>query len=147
MRKTSKIITAIALAGLAVAGGAAFTATGVSSGKSGEAPLSQSVGGQVTQTVTGAHLMSVVYGYSDTTSKTTVNKITLTFGELHAAADVSAMPWTGTVPTSGTSISFTQGTGNTYESATSPALSILDLVLKFRSFEAVEHRIAESPNE
>ncbi len=54
MRTPSKIITALALAGLAVAGGAAFTATGV------DKPCRQSqfIGGTVAQSVTGATLTS-----------------------------------------------------------------------------------------
>jgi len=57
MRTPSKIITALALAGLAVAGGAAFTATGVDT----QAGDTQFIGGTVSQTVTGAVLNKIVY--------------------------------------------------------------------------------------
>ena len=62
MRTPSKIITALALAGLAVAGGAAFTATGIIDG----APTTAYVGGAVSQSVAGAvTLSSIAYGFDD----------------------------------------------------------------------------------
>lgn len=77
MRKSAKIITALSVTGLAVAAGSAFTGTGLST----TAGASQFVGGQVTQTVTGATLSGLEYGFVDSTTKTAVNKVTLTFAE------------------------------------------------------------------
>ncbi len=79
MRTPSKIITALALAGLAVAGGAAFTGAGVTNSVSA---ASQYIGGTVDQNVSGAELSSAVYGYwtdPANASHRVVNKITLTF--------------------------------------------------------------------
>lgn len=78
MRKSAKIITALSVAGLAVAAGSAFTGTGVAT--AGQAASGQFVGGTVSQSVTGATLNSIVYGFTDGT-KTGVNKVTLTFAD------------------------------------------------------------------
>lgn len=78
MRKSAKIFTALSVAGLAVAAGSAFTGTGVTT--SGQAASEQFVGGTVNQTVTGATLDSLVYGFTDGT-KTAVNEVTLTFAD------------------------------------------------------------------
>jgi hypothetical protein len=74
MNKRMRILAAVAFAGLATASGAAFTATGLNDTTSG----TQFLGGTVHQTVTGADLVSVVYGYTDLTN-TEVNSIVLTF--------------------------------------------------------------------
>ena len=74
MRKSAKLITALSVAGLAVAAGSAFTGAGLMNA----AGSSQFVGGQVSQTVTGATLSNLQYGFTDAT-KTAVNQVTLTF--------------------------------------------------------------------
>ena len=68
MRKSSKIISAAAIAVLAAAGGTAFTATGLDI--TGQAASAQFIGGTVTQGVTGATLKDILYGYgTDDTQK------------------------------------------------------------------------------
>jgi hypothetical protein len=74
MRTSSKIIGAVAVAGLVAAGGSAFTATGLAR----TAPASQYVGGTVSQSVTGATLSDVSYHFSDAPANTSVASITLT---------------------------------------------------------------------
>jgi hypothetical protein len=78
MRTSVKVITALSVAGLAVAAGSAFTGSGLST--TGMAASTQFVGGTVSQSVTGATLNSVVYGFTDGT-KTAVNQVTLTFAD------------------------------------------------------------------
>lgn len=78
MRKSAKIITALSVAGLAVAAGSAFTGAGLST--TGQASSTQFVGGQVSQNVTGATLTNLQYGFTDGT-KTAVNQVTLTFAD------------------------------------------------------------------
>jgi hypothetical protein len=75
MRKSSRILVAATFVGLAVAGGAAFTATGLTT----TAGSTQFVGGTVTQTVTGATLNGVDYSFSDAPANTLVNSVVLTF--------------------------------------------------------------------
>jgi hypothetical protein len=75
MRKTSKIITALALAGIAVAGGAAFTAGGVTD----TSATKGFVGGSVSQNVEGAVLTSVNYTYGEELGIGTVSSVALTF--------------------------------------------------------------------
>ena len=101
MRKSAKIFTALSVAGLAVAAGSAFTGTGVTT--SGQAASEQFVGGTVNQTVTGATLDSLVYGFTDGT-KTAVNEVTLT------VADATG----GKTPT----LSLTGGTAATFTCTT-----------------------------
>ena len=71
MRTTQKFLVGTALVGLAAAGGAAFTGAGVTNGQA-----TQFVGGTVSQTVTGATMNSVLYGFTDA-SNIAVNKITV----------------------------------------------------------------------
>jgi hypothetical protein len=78
MRKSVKLITALSVAGVAVAAGSAFTGTGVTT--AGQAAANQFVGGTVNQSVTGATLNSIEYGFTDGT-KTAVNQVTLTFAD------------------------------------------------------------------
>jgi hypothetical protein len=78
MRTSVKLITALSVAGVAVAAGSAFTGTGVTT--AGQATVDQFVGGTVNQSVTGATLNSIEYGFTDGT-KTAVNKVTLTFSD------------------------------------------------------------------
>ncbi|MDI3193752.1 hypothetical protein QK290_04190 [Pseudarthrobacter sp. AL07] len=94
MRKSAKIITALSVAGLAVAAGSAFTGTGVTT--SGTAASAQFVGGTVSQAVSGATLTTVGYGFFDTTTKNQVNTITLTFAADAAGKAVAAAPSGGT---------------------------------------------------
>jgi hypothetical protein len=76
MQKTAKLVTALTLAGLAFAGSTAFTGAGLSS----VAGPSQFIGGTVTQTVTGATLNSLAYGFTaGDNTKTQVETVTLTF--------------------------------------------------------------------
>ncbi|MFD1212690.1 hypothetical protein ACFQ36_11640 [Arthrobacter sp. GCM10027362] len=77
MRTSAKFLTAATVAGLTFAAGSAFTGAGVTN----NAGATQFIGGTVTQTVTGATLNSVVYGFSDAPANTTVNEVTLTFGD------------------------------------------------------------------
>lgn len=84
---TTKILGAVAVAGLVAATGSAFTGTGLTN----NAGASQFVGGTVSQSVTGASLAGVVYAFSDTTN-TAVNKITLTFADGADGKAVSVAP-------------------------------------------------------
>ena len=74
MRTSAKIVTALSVTGLALAAGSAFTGTGLAN----TAGPSQFVGGTVSQSVTGATLTNLKYGFTDGT-QTAVNKVTLTF--------------------------------------------------------------------
>jgi hypothetical protein len=76
MRKSLKLASALGIAGLAFVGSVAFTGTGVTN----TAGSSQFIGGTVSQTVTGATLTNIVYGFTDTTD-TAVNQVTLTFAD------------------------------------------------------------------
>lgn len=88
MRKFHKILTAVAVAGIAFAGGSAFTGTGLTN----DAGASQFIGGQVSQSVTGATLENVAYAFADATAKTSVNQITLTFADTADGLEVAATP-------------------------------------------------------
>ena len=74
MRKSHKILTAVAVAGIVFAGGSAFTGTGLDT----TAGATQFIGGQVSQAVTGATLAGVDYDFTDTTQES-INKINLSF--------------------------------------------------------------------
>lgn len=89
MRTSAKIVTALSVTGLALAAGSAFTGAGLVNA----AGSSQFVGGTVSQTVTGATLNSLVYGFTDGTN-TAVDKVTLTFAE-GAATKVPTLSLTG----------------------------------------------------
>ncbi len=81
MRNSYKVLTAVAVAGLALAGGSAFTGAGLST----TAPTSQFVGGTVSQTVTGATLSGIAYKFvgdeagAETGPQTSVRQVILTF--------------------------------------------------------------------
>jgi hypothetical protein len=90
MRKSAKLITALSVAGLAVAAGSAFTGTGLST--TGTASSAQFVGGTVSQTVTGATLTNIAYSYSDSGAHTLVNSIVLTFSGTADGHVVTAAP-------------------------------------------------------
>jgi hypothetical protein len=93
MRKSAKLITALSVAGLAVAAGSAFTGTGVAT--AGQAAADQFVGGTVSQSVTGATLTNIAYGYADAGPKTLVNSIALTFSGTANGRVVAAAPTGG----------------------------------------------------
>jgi len=96
MRTSAKLITALSVAGLAVAAGSAFTGTGVAT--AGQAASAQFVGGTVSQSVTGATLNSIVYGFTDGT-KTAVNVVTLTFADANTDGKIPTIALTGGTPT------------------------------------------------
>jgi hypothetical protein len=70
------MIAAVTLAGAVALGSTAFTSTGLAT--SGQAASAQFVGGTVSQSVTGATLSIIAYGYTDGTN-TVVDEVTLTF--------------------------------------------------------------------
>lgn len=76
MRKSVKIATTLGIAGLAFVGSVAFTGTGLSS----TAASTQFIGGTISQTVTGATLTDLAYGFTDTTNAS-VSSVTLTFAD------------------------------------------------------------------
>ena len=91
MRTPTKIITALALAGLAIAGGAAFTSGGAT-----VATPSQWVGGAVSQGVTGANITSIVYDFNGDATKTHIHGATVTFANVEAlgsAVAIACTPW------------------------------------------------------
>jgi hypothetical protein len=92
MRISSKITVGVALAGLAAAGGAAFTGTGLAN----NAPATQFIGGTVSQSVTGATLSGITYGFADDQAKTQVNSITLAFTGTENGRTVTVTPAGGT---------------------------------------------------
>src|SRR5664279_2360612 len=96
MRTPTKIITALALAGLAVAGGAAFTGGGLNYSPGLTTAF---VGGQVSTAVAGAQLVDVDYTWAaDVTAGSTIKTVALTFS--------------GTTPDgSVVAIDFVKGTG------------------------------------
>jgi hypothetical protein len=75
MRKSAKIITALSVAGLAVAAGSAFTGSGLTN----SAGSTQHVGGTVSQGITGATLANVVYTFSDAPTNRVIGSAQLTF--------------------------------------------------------------------
>jgi hypothetical protein len=99
MRTSAKVLSALSVAGLAVVAGSAFTGTGLAT----TAGSSQFVGGTVSQSVSGATLQGLVYGFVDNNTKTDVNQVTLTF----AAGVLGKTPTV--VLTGGTAATFTCG--------------------------------------
>ena len=93
MRKSAKIITALSVAGLAVAAGSAFTGTGVAT--AGQAASAQFVGGTVSQSVTGATLTDISYSFADADANTKVSSIALTFTGTADGHAVAAVPTGG----------------------------------------------------
>jgi hypothetical protein len=77
MRKSAKIITALSVAGLSMAAGSAFTGAGLTSA----AGSTQFIGGTVSQSVAGATLTDLEYGFVADGTQTAVNQVTLTFAE------------------------------------------------------------------
>jgi hypothetical protein len=88
MRKPVMIAAAAGIAGLAALGGSAFTGTGLDNA----APASQFVGGTVSQTVTGATLSSVVYGFADDPANTQTSSIQLSFTNTADGRTVTVAP-------------------------------------------------------
>lgn len=76
MRNSAKLLTSLAVAGLAFAGGTAFTGSGLTNA----APTTQFVGGTVSQSIQGATLNAVDYTYVDA-SNTSVASVNLTFAD------------------------------------------------------------------
>ena len=91
MRNTTKLFGAVAVAGLVAATGSAFTGTGLAT----TAGATQFVGGTVSQTVTGATLTGIVYGFADGPANTLVNGITLSFSNTADGRTVSVAPTGG----------------------------------------------------
>ena len=73
MRKSTQLIAAVAVAGIAIAGSTALTGTGLANA----AGSSQFIGGTVSQSVSGGSLASVVYSFGDGPANTMVNFIDL----------------------------------------------------------------------
>ncbi|MCW2493940.1 MAG: hypothetical protein JWN47_3304 [Frankiales bacterium] len=117
MRKSTKFLAAVAFAGLAAAGGSAFTGSGLST--SGSAAADQFVGGTVSQAVTGATLSNVAYTYSDGT-KTAVTAITLTFVNTTDGRTVAVTPSGGSagVGTFGCGVVASNASSCTYTAGT-----------------------------
>ena len=78
-----KFLAAVAVAGVVVAGGSAFTSIGVTN----NAGATAFVGGTVSQAVSGAALTSIVYNYSNS-SNTVITNFVATF---EAGADTKAV--------------------------------------------------------
>ncbi|MDQ1732006.1 MAG: hypothetical protein QOK10_2165 [Pseudonocardiales bacterium] len=89
MRKSIILVGAAAAAGLVALGGSAFTGSGLST--SGTAASPQFIGGTVSQSVTGATLTAINYGFTDVTN-TSVNTIALTFATTADGRTVAAVP-------------------------------------------------------
>ena len=90
MRKSAKIISAVAVAGLAFAASAAYTGTGLTN----SAGATQFVGGQVSQAVTGATLSNLAYTFTDGT-KTAVSSVNLTFADDQSDGKAVTLELTG----------------------------------------------------
>lgn len=91
MRTSHKLLTAAAVAGIAFAGGSAFTGTGLAT----TAGSTQFIGGQVSQAVTGATLAAVDYDFTDPTQET-VNAINLSFANTEDGKPVVVQAQGGT---------------------------------------------------
>ena len=90
MRKSAKIVSAVAVAGLAFAASAAYTGTGLTN----SAGDTQFVGGQVIQTVTGATLSNLAYTFTDSTN-TAVSSVDLTFADDQSDGKTVTLELTG----------------------------------------------------
>jgi hypothetical protein len=75
MKISTKILGAVAVAGLVATGGSAFTAGGLTLAAEKQTAF---IGGTVSQTVTGASLESIVYGYFSV-ADAKISSVTLTF--------------------------------------------------------------------
>lgn len=113
MRKSTKFLLAGGLGVAALAGGTAFTGTGVTD----NAGATQFLGGTVSQSVTGATLSAVDYAFADAPANTEVNSITLTFGD----ATGGKTPTISLNNGSGTAFTCTAIDGTTFKSTCTPA--------------------------
>ncbi|AMM31604.1 hypothetical protein SA2016_0916 [Sinomonas atrocyanea] len=113
MRKSQKIALALGLGAAALAGGTAFTGTGLAT----TAPSTQFLGGTVSQSVTGATLSGVDYAFADAPSNTEVNSITLTFAD----ATGGKVPTVSLNSGSGTAFTCTAIDGTTFQATCTPA--------------------------
>jgi hypothetical protein len=76
--RAKALIGAVAIGGAAVAMGGAFTAGGLAAGTDVESkPVF--IGGKIMQTVEGATLASVVYGFDNVDDPTNIESVTLNF--------------------------------------------------------------------
>ncbi|WP_138444665.1 hypothetical protein [Sinomonas susongensis] len=112
MRTSVKILTGLGAAGLALAAGSAFTGTGVTN----SAGSTQFLGGTVSQSVTGATLSSIGYGFTDA-SDTAVNEVTLHFADATGGKTPTISLNNGT----GTAFTCTAIDGTTFQSTCTPA--------------------------
>ena len=93
IQKRVKILVAAAcVVGVIGVGGAAFTATGITD----NAPSTAFIGGTVSQSITGATLSNIGYGFADI-ANTEMNSVTLTFAD----ATDGATPTVAVTPTDG----------------------------------------------
>ncbi|MDQ0259528.1 hypothetical protein [Sinomonas atrocyanea] len=92
MRKSQKIALALGLGAAALAGGTAFTGTGLAT----TAPTTQFLGGTVSQSVTGATLSGVDYSFANAPANTEVSSIALTFANTADGHTVAVAPAGGT---------------------------------------------------
>jgi hypothetical protein len=82
MRNLIQLAGGVAVAGVVAAGSTAFTAGGgIAFDGTGTGQTTQFVGGTVTQTVSGATLDLVDYTWTDTTTKTILATVVLTFAD------------------------------------------------------------------
>jgi hypothetical protein len=87
MRTMLQLVGGIAAAGVVAAGATAFTATGLATSGTGAA-ANQFIGGQISQTVTGANLSGIAYSFLDAPTNTQFSSVLLTFsGTFSGAAD------------------------------------------------------------
>lgn len=92
MRKSTQILSAVAVAGLVAAGTSAFTASGVTN----TAGPGQFVGGTVSQTISGATLAGVAYAFSDAPANNAIHAVTLTFAGNSADGQTPSIVFTAT---------------------------------------------------
>jgi hypothetical protein len=98
MRKSTKLIGAVAVAGLVAAGGSAFTGSGLTN----NAGSAQYVGGTVSQSVTGATLSTVAYSFGDAPANTAVHSVALVFADATTDGKTPTVAFTG-----GNAVAFT----------------------------------------
>jgi hypothetical protein len=87
MRISTTLLGIVAIGGVVAVSSAAFTAGGVT------APESAFVGGNVSQTVTGAAIASVVYDTDEANNK--ITSVTLTFNDAAADAKTPTIAFIG----------------------------------------------------
>jgi hypothetical protein len=112
----SKVLGAVLVSGVVAAGASAFTAPGLAD----SAPASQFLGGTVSQTVTGANLVSVTYGFTDATN-TVVDSITMVFNGADGKT-VSVAPTGNATPGGAFSSGAVNAGTHTYVAAWEPTI-------------------------